>query len=305
MKKNVVIVAICCAIFSIYIYKAYYLNESGAIDNGAIILSQSESSKAFSPEHGELPPEKVAEKSNNIMDTISQSASSADSKKNDDEKWHLICEKEFPPYNFIDASGNKTGLDTELITAVLNHLNIEFEISTAPWKRVVYSVDNNEVDFGYQFAGKPERFEKYWMVGPLRKEITLFAVNSASPIEDYSTLDGLKNYTIGHVLGYSYTPEFDKATFLKKETARDNNLLIKLLVNSRVDMIIGDLNTLSYSAKLKGEYEKIRFLPTILKEVPRYVAFPKDRKEKAELFAKGLDEIQNNGVYQTIMDRWK
>lgn len=220
-------------------------------------------------------------------------------------KWIIACETDFPPYNFIDNQGNKTGLDTELISAVLKHLNVNFEIKTFPWKRVVYSLDNNYVDCAFQFVGKPERFEKYWMIGPLRSGITLFAVKKDSSIRDYTSLQDLTPYAIGYALGYSYTPEFDSALFLKKEELRNNTLLVNALVHNRVDLMIGDLNTLSYTAKNNGQYSEIRFLPTILKEVPRYIAFPRERKEQAELFAQGLESIKENGTYARIMKAWQ
>ncbi|MBF0224251.1 MAG: transporter substrate-binding domain-containing protein [Desulfobacterales bacterium] len=219
--------------------------------------------------------------------------------------WKVVCERDFPPYNYVDDKGNKTGLDTELVTAILNYLKIEFEIINYPWNRVVNSVDTNEADFAYQFVGKPERFEKYCMIGPIRSGITLFAVRKDSKIDNYGTLSDLKKYSIGHVTGYAYTDEFDSAEYLNKQDVIDNNLLVQILVKGRTDLIIGDLNTLSYFAKANGMYEQIRFLPKILKEVPRYIAFPKEKKQQSELFEKGLNAIKASGTYDKIIKKWK
>ncbi len=221
------------------------------------------------------------------------------------ETWDTMCEKDFPPYNFIDENGNKTGLDTEIVKAVMKQIKIELTIKNAPWKRVVSYVDNNKVSFAYQFMGKPERFEKYWMIGPIRNGKTYLAVLKDSPIKDFNSLDDLKGNSIGCVSGYAYSPEFDKSTSLKKDTCKNNILLIKKLVAKRVDVIIIDLNNLSYLSKKQGVYDQIRILPKLIREVPRYVAFPKQQKEKSEIFKKGLEEIKANGTYDKILKNWQ
>ena len=223
------------------------------------------------------------------------------------EKWIVACDKHSPPYNFIDEAGNPSGLDTELVQAVMDYLKTDYKIKFLPWKRVVMMTDENRLDLAYQWVSKPIRFEKYLMIGPLRSGKTLFVVRKDSKIVSYTTLESLKPYRIGMIRGYSYSPEFDEASYLKKSpNAGDYKQLLQiLLAEKRVNMIIGDLHSVSFTAKQLGVYEQIRFLPKVLTERQRYVAFPKQKSAKAGLFAHGLNAIRENGNYDKILKKWQ
>ena len=149
------------------------------------------------------------------------------------EEWVVHAEGDFPPYNF-HKEGKFTGVDTEIIERVLSELKVKPNYKLVPWKRVVRSVDENLTVFAFQFAPKPERFTKYNMVGAIRVGKTVFFQKKGGNIS-FEKLEDLKAYRIGTVLGYSYTPEYDKADFLKKENVKDNNLNVK---NSQVVVLI-------------------------------------------------------------------
>ena len=219
------------------------------------------------------------------------------------ETWVVVSETHFPPYNF-NEDGKRTGMDTEIVEAVLGHIGVTPKHDSFPWNRVVNSIDHNQCDLAFQFVGKPERFKKYHMVGPHRSGLTVFAVRADSTIT-YENLEDLTGKTVGIVGGYSYTPEFDQAGFLRKDPARDNLLNLRKLAAGRVDLAIGDLHTMAFFAKKAGIAKRIRFLPNPLKEVPRYIAFPKRRGENAARFGKALEELMADGTIKAIIDRWQ
>lgn len=219
------------------------------------------------------------------------------------ETWTVASEDNFPPYNF-SQDGKRTGMDTEIVEAVLTRLGITPDHKAMPWNRVVNDLDHDQVDLAFQFVGKPERFEKYHMIGPHRSGLTVFAVRADSALT-FDTLDDLKGQRIGVVNGFSYTPEFDQADFLKKEAVSDNAQNLRKLAAGRLDAIIGDLHTLSYLAKGEKLDGKLKFLPKALSEVPRYIAFPKPRGDKADRFAKALADLQADGTIAGIVKRWQ
>ncbi|MDE1465729.1 substrate-binding periplasmic protein [Spartinivicinus poritis] len=221
------------------------------------------------------------------------------------EKWTVVTHPNYPPYNYKDKSGQPAGLDTELVRAVLDHLKIDYKIVFVPWSRVVHMTEQNELDLAYQFKSKPERREKYLLVGPLRSGKTVFAVKKASKIKDYNGLAGLQAYSVGMNLGYSYGTAFDDARQIKKTAVKTNEQLIEMLVLGRVEIIIGDLHTLTFAAKQMGKYNDIRFLPSIYQEFDRYVAVPKNRAANAGWFDHGLNTLRETGEYDKIMDKWR
>ncbi|HLN24155.1 MAG TPA: transporter substrate-binding domain-containing protein [Patescibacteria group bacterium] len=218
------------------------------------------------------------------------------------ETWTVVCEDQYPPYNFI-KDGVKTGLDTEVVHAVLAQIGAEEDLQVFPWSRALNMLENGAADMLYQIVATPERREKFILVGPLRSGRTVLVARADSTIA-YQSLDDLKPYNIGMVRAFKYTAEFDDAP-LSKVLSNDNPTLIRMLIAKRLDLVVGDYNTLSYVARAEGVYDQIKVLPQPLGEVPRYVAFPKDRRDKAERFQQGLDVLRANGTLDKILMRWE
>lgn len=218
------------------------------------------------------------------------------------ETWAVVSEENFPPYNF-EQGGVRAGMDTEIVDAVLRHIGVTPEHKGLPWSRVVNDLDQNQVDLAFQFVGRPDRFERYNLVGPHRAGLTVLAVPVASTLA-VNGLDDLKGLTVGTVQGFTYTPEFDASDLFRKEAAVNNTLNVLKLASGRLDAIVGDLHTLTFIVKQEKMTGKIRFLAKPLAEVPRYIAFPRPRGDKAERFARGLEELKANGTIAAIVQRW-
>lgn len=219
------------------------------------------------------------------------------------ETWKVVSEEEYPPYNFVE-NGKKTGIDTEIVYAVLKEIGVEPDHEGVPWNRVVTMLDQNQTDIGFQFIGSAERMEKYHLVGPHRIGHTVFAAPIDSSVT-YDTLEDLKGKTIGLVQGFTYSKSFDGATFLSKDlSATNNEILVKKLAAKRYDLIIGDFDTLNFLAIRNHLSAQIRFLPKTHEDVPRYIAFPKERGDKAERFRQGLEAVKARGEIDAILKRW-
>lgn len=214
--------------------------------------------------------------------------------------WTVATDQNFPPYVFKDGADIK-GIHYDIVAAVMKQMGKDYKLSAYPWARVVAVTDGNKVDFSFPWVGKPERFEKYLMIGPLHKGRTVFAVKSDSSIS-YNSLQDLKDYKIGTVRGYAYEKSFDDASFLRKDNqAKDNVAIIKKLTSGRVDMIIGDENVLREEARKLGVSAQIKYLDKAVKEASRYAAFPKANNAQAMEFKAALEAIKANGTYDKIL----
>jgi ABC-type amino acid transport substrate-binding protein len=83
------------------------------------------------------------------------------------------------------------------------------------------------------------------------------------------------------------------------------NELLKGIINNKVDFIIGDFNTILFIANKNNYNDKIRFLPSSIKKVPRYIAFSKKSKHKALYFDIKLKEIINSKEYNDIIEKYE
>lgn len=218
------------------------------------------------------------------------------------EPWKIASDQNFPPYAYLE-NGQLKGIHVDIVKAVMAQSGVKYSITTFPWARVVRTTNEASVDFSFPWVGKPERFKKYLMVGPIHEGRTVFAVKKSSSIT-YNNLQDISGLTVGTVRDYSYSTEFDNATNFKKDNAaKDNINIIKKLTNGRVDLIIGDENVLAAEAKKLGVLSDIKFLPKAVKNALRYAAFPKQNNKQAETFRKGLDKIIKSGEHQKILDK--
>lgn len=219
------------------------------------------------------------------------------------ETWVVQTGSTFPPYNFMQED-SLTGIDVDITNEILHKMDITPEFEILPWKRIVKNTETGQTDMAVQFVATEERREKIILVGPFRSGETVFAMRKNANITiDVTNLDTLKNYTIGTVLGFAYTDKFDIAN-LTKDVAKDNISNLQKLILNRVDLIIGDKNTIKYIAKSLGVSNDIEYsLP--LKTVPRYFGFPKTKKIYAERFEKTLNDMKESGEIQAIIDKWE
>ncbi len=220
------------------------------------------------------------------------------------EVWRIACDDNFPPYNFVDGD-RVVGLDAEIVAAMVKQAGAEVDFEPQPWTRVQDMLERGVVDAAFQFVGRPDRFEKYFMIGPHRMGQTVFAARSGRdiPVRD---LNELRGYRIGTVRGYTYGAAFDGATHLTRDmTAGDNLQLVRMLAAGRVDLIIGDREALTHFARSAGLHEQMQVLQPAFSEVPRYIAVPRSKPEIAARLDKALADLRRNGGLAEILKRWE
>jgi len=222
------------------------------------------------------------------------------------EPWTVATDKNFPPYTYLNDQDKAVGIHYDIVDAAMKNMGQDYQLESYPWARIVDTTDKAQVDFSFSWAGKPARFEKYLMIGPLHRGRNVFAVLSSNTSISYDKLEDLKGLKIGTVRGYSYHTAFDGADYLTKDNSNtDNSALIKKLISGRVDIIIGDENVLNAEKNKLGLSTEITYLPKAVKEVDRYAAFPKTNPEKAKKFAKALEAIKADGTYEAILAKYR
>lgn len=220
--------------------------------------------------------------------------------------WKVAVDNEFIPFSYTDEQGNLTGLHVDIIKAAMDKAGIKYELSAYPWKRVVYLTDHNEVVFSIPWRGKEERFKKYFMKGPLSSSKTVFFERKGENIH-YQTLNDLKKYSIGFVDGWAYPKEFEEATYLtKRKQSVTGAPLLKMLVNKRFNILIGDITVISSEAKKHGMLNDINVIsgPDIFGDVKRYAAFNKANKIEADKFTVALESLKGTSELKAIFAKY-
>jgi len=216
----------------------------------------------------------------------------------------MVSEDDVPPFVSI-AQGHKVGLDVDLVGAVLHEAGVEADHRGVPWNRVVQMLDRGKADLGFPFVGSADYRARFILVGPIRLGRSALVGVAGTRIE-FKQFTDLKRFVVATVQGYAYSDEFDHASGLRKDqTATSQLLLLKKLIAERDDLIAGDADTLKALADREGLTRQVAILPHLVEEAPRYVAFPKDRADKAARFGAALERLQAQHALDPIFDRWR
>ncbi len=219
------------------------------------------------------------------------------------ENWVAACEENYPPYNYIE-NGKIVGLDLEIVQEVMKKVRKQLKIETYPWAKVYSKLLVNQIDFAWQFVGTPERKELFHLVGPIRYGIDVILVRSDSNVTNWVTLNDFSGMKVGVIKGYKYHHEFDSANNFKKVEYPNIINQFEGLINHKVDFIIGDFNVFRYFLKKNNLSDKIKFLPSSIKKIPRYIAFSNKNKAKAVLFDHYLQEFLKSPEYIELLDKY-
>ncbi len=165
-------------------------------------------------------------------------------------------------------------------------------------------LQKHELDFAWQFIDSPERRKDFNLAGPIRSSETVFFVPIDSKIKSWNQLSDFKNLIIGTARGYKYSDEFDNNKDLEKEESNSNQTLVLKTIGKRVDLSIGDKNSILYILKTSNNLNKIRFLEKPLKIVPRFVGFSKNNIQLSKKFQLTLDKIINKKEYNDIKNKY-
>lgn len=222
------------------------------------------------------------------------------------EEWKVVGDEQFAPYSFVTIEDDQPrGLDVELVEAVMAEAKQPYSLRLYPWERVKRMLDRNEVAMAFQFAGTAERMQQYELVGPIRVGSTVFMTSHKITLTAWTELDDLSPYTIGQVRGYAYQSDFDKAELSRDTSAQNPRQLVSMLLAGRIDVIVGDRVQLMYFVREQRAEKSVRILAKPLVEMPRYVAFAKGDRSRAETFAAALERLRQAGTLDAIYQRWQ
>ena len=212
-------------------------------------------------------------------------------------------ELDFPPYAFVDESGQVTGFSVELIKAVTNAMGLSIKISTGSWDTMWNSLVSGQLDVLPIVAKLPERQRLVDFSLPHTETYDAFFVRKGdSPIPSIAATRG-------------------KAIVVMRSDAAHHELLER---NFQGNLILVDTIPAGLSLISSGKHDAFlcsKLIGTmILKKhgltgltagptIPDYkrtfsFAVKKGDKELLEKLNQGLLIIKTNGEYDRIYDKW-
>lgn len=208
----------------------------------------------------------------------------------------------YPPYSYLDESGNPQGFSLELVQEAANAMGYNVEFKLGAWNNVRESLENDEVDVIAGMFYSETRSKTYDFTS--RHSITsgdVFTRNSSEKIESVFDLRGKTVVVQDGDIVYEYLKEQNiNITFIKVPTVSEALHLVEDEVYDYAAVLSIPAHYILKNEKIKNVKSKGLFIS------------PKDysmvvNKGNDELLLKlnsGLYLLKTSGRYQEIYEKW-
>jgi polar amino acid transport system substrate-binding protein len=213
---------------------------------------------------------------------------------------------QWEPYTYQE-NDKDSGFEIETVRAVIGKMGLRSKFEQLPWKRCLITMEKGGADVLVSALKTPER-EKflYYPDEFISLSKTVFFTKKGSSIEFDGSFEGLKNYNIGIIRGFSYGDAFDKAVYLKKDEVNDTDGLVKMVLAGRNELGAENMAVITASAKKQGVLDNIRFLEKPIHSQKLYVVFSKVRalEKSGNTFSETLREFKKTEDYRKILEKY-
>jgi polar amino acid transport system substrate-binding protein len=170
----------------------------------------------------------------------------------------VVAMPNWPPLKIVD-NGKFGGIEVLIFKEITKQTGIDFTYLECPWVRCLKMIESGEADLISSVAKLPERAEYIEFIGPpLWDGYEIAFYTMGREIESYVDL---KKKSIGVIRGGAYFNKFDNDKSLRKFAVTEEDQLIKMLLNNRIDVIVGIGHNLDYLIHERGLDGKIKKSP--------------------------------------------
>lgn len=217
------------------------------------------------------------------------------------------------PYQFAQ-NGQATGLDNDLVRAILEKAGCQVKFVERPWARILKEVEDGATHIAPGASISEERQQYANFSHPYRDETMVLLVRKGEagkyPINNIKDIAGM-DFKLGVVRDYFYGDDFkaameNPAFDSKTQKVPSDTANLKKLVSGRVDGILIDKYTGPYLARQEGIFDKIEMHPVAVNSNDIFLMFSKKSVDAAtvEKINVALEQLKADGSYNAILDKY-
>ena len=195
----------------------------------------------------------------------------------------ILCRVlDYPPQYYVGSDGRWTGLDVELMRAIIEAAGLKAEFAELPWTRALEEIKLGRLDTMANLSITAEREVFLRWIGPERQARMVLVVhqdNSHLPVgtfADLLTVSRRSNQAFGVLEGAFYAPELnaliaDPANHQLFEALPDSLMNQQKLIAKRILGIFEDYDSLSYKIATDPVYAELAIHPFIVSQAAVYL----------------------------------
>ncbi|HDZ72365.1 MAG TPA: transporter substrate-binding domain-containing protein [Aurantimonas coralicida] len=229
-----------------------------------------------------------------------------------DKDWSKVVigtEGAYPPFNFLDASGELKGFDVDIAQALCDEMKVECSFVTQDWDGIIPALQNGNFDaIVASMSIRPDREEQIAFTNKYYQTPPAIAVPKDSAITE-ATAEALAGKAIGAQAATTHADAaealFPDADVRQYPTAEEYKLDIE---SGRVDAVIDDVVVLGdWIASDAGACCKM--LGTLPADPAIYgkgigIGLRQGNDKLKGMFNDAIVAIRENGTYKTVQDKY-
>lgn len=229
---------------------------------------------------------------------------------NEDADVVIGLDDTFVPMGFRDDDGKLTGFDIELAEAVFALNDTEVAFQPIDWSMKETELNNETIDLIWNgYSQTPEREEKVAFSDPYMSNSQLLVTSKDSNIDSIDQMDGK---TLGAQEGSSGYNSFNQEPEALKDIVegKDATLYDSFneafidLESGRIDGLLIDRVYAEYYLNQNEKMDDFNLIETPYEDENFAVGVRQDDDELLEEVNNGLQELQDNGEFAKISEKW-
>ncbi len=220
----------------------------------------------------------------------------------DVETFRVTGDIQFPPYEFLDTDGIYKGFNVDLLKAISLVTGMEFEFIPMKWEDAYYSIERGQADIIQGMKESDDRRTRFSFTDSLLlNSQSIFVKSSYRSINNNSDLTGKTVSILKEDIVYVELSMIKDITIVQYDTIEQ---VVEALLDGDVDAMVGNTLTVNYICKENNWIDQIKIVGQTLNEQKYSMAVSKNNQKLLKKLNAGLDEIQNNGMYDTLHRKW-
>jgi two-component system, NarL family, sensor histidine kinase EvgS len=157
------------------------------------------------------------------------------------------AEKDWSPYDFVDAAGKHTGLSRDMLQLIGKYTGLKFQPEIANWDELLTKTKAHQIDLLPVLYDPEDRRAYLTLTKPYQTTLSYFFIHEAIQAK---TFEDLNNKTIAIPKGYGQIKQI-KARFPKLKVLETENLkaALQAVLERKADVLLENYSVISYLLK--------------------------------------------------------
>ncbi|MEG1616226.1 MAG: transporter substrate-binding domain-containing protein [Bacteroidales bacterium] len=213
----------------------------------------------------------------------------------------IYTDNQYSPFEFINKKGEPDGFNVELMRAIMEEVNLDYEIRMGEWKDVINAFDNNEADVIAGISNTKERQARMSFGLPHNKVSLEIITRSDRSIKSIEDLKGKK--VIVQEKDWSHQEVLDRKLTDSIYVVPSIVAGVELLKTGDYDALLSTDMVNNYALNKAGN-KGFRVKTANVPPRPYSVAVHKGDEDLLYLMNKALFDLKVNGTYDTLYNKW-